>query len=97
MATTVLQVRMDESLKNEAADLFDKMGIDIPTAIRMFLKRSVAEKAIPFEVREPRANYCTNKGIAALRALQMASQQNGTAEMSEEEIEAEISTYRAGK
>ncbi|OWV00270.1 type II toxin-antitoxin system RelB/DinJ family antitoxin, partial [Fibrobacter sp. UWH3] len=53
MATTVLQIRMDEDLKNEAADLFDKMGMDLPTAIRVFLKRAVAEKAIPFEVREP--------------------------------------------
>ena len=97
MATTVLQVRLDEDLKNEAAELFDKMGIDIPTAIRMFLKRSVAEHAIPFELREPRATYCANKGLAALRALQMASQQNGVVGMSEEEIEAEISAYRAGK
>lgn len=53
LATTVLQIRMDEDLKNEAADLFDKMGMDLPTAIRVFLKRAVAEKAIPFEVRDP--------------------------------------------
>lgn len=36
MATTVLQVRMDEALKNEASELFEKLGLDIPTAIRIF-------------------------------------------------------------
>ena len=35
MATTVLQVRMDEDLKNEASELFEKLGLDIPTAIRI--------------------------------------------------------------
>lgn len=45
MATTVLQVRMDEDLRNEASELFEKLGLDIPTAIRIFFKRAVSEKA----------------------------------------------------
>lgn len=57
MATTVLQVRMDENLKNEASDLFEKLGLDIPTAIRIFFKRAVTEKGIPFELREPTVVY----------------------------------------
>ena len=57
MATTVLQVRMDEDLKNEASELFEKLGLDIPTAIRIFFKRAVTEKGIPFEVREPTSVY----------------------------------------
>lgn len=61
MATTVLQVRMDEDLKNEASELFEKLGLDIPTAIRIFFKRAVTEKGIPFEVREPTTVY--NAGV----------------------------------
>ena len=57
MATTVLQIRMDEDLKNEASELFEKLGLDIPTAIRIFFKRAVTEKGIPFELREPTAVY----------------------------------------
>lgn len=34
----LVQIRMDAKLKEEAAEVFDKMGIDIPTAVRMFLK-----------------------------------------------------------
>ncbi|MCR5028318.1 MAG: type II toxin-antitoxin system RelB/DinJ family antitoxin [Fibrobacter sp.] len=76
MATTVLQVRMDEDLKNEASELFEKLGLDIPTAIRIFFKRAVTEKGIPFELREPSATYdagsipsATNRR-AALESLQ---------------------------
>ena len=64
MATTVLQVRMDEDLKNEASELFEKLGLDIPTAIRIFFKRAVTEKGIPFEVREPTAVYNACSGVS---------------------------------
>lgn len=77
MATTVLQVRMDEDLKNEASELFEKLGLDIPTAIRIFFKRAVTEKGIPFEVREPTAVYNASskassieRRVAALENLQ---------------------------
>lgn len=77
MATTVLQVRMDEDLKNEASELFEKLGLDIPTAIRIFFKRAVTEKGIPFEVREPTAVYnagskasSIERRVAALENLQ---------------------------
>ena len=70
MATTVLQVRMDEDLKNEASELFEKLGLDIPTAIRIFFKRAVIEKGIPFELREPTAVY--NAGIDTKKKLAKA-------------------------
>ena len=77
MATTVLQVRMDEDLKNEASELFEKLGLDIPTAIRIFFKRAVTEKGIPFEVREPTTVYnagskasSIERRVAALENLQ---------------------------
>lgn len=78
MATTVLQVRMDEDLKNEASELFEKLGLDIPTAIRIFFKRAVTEKGIPFELREPTAVYNASskassieRRVAALENLQI--------------------------
>lgn len=97
MATTVLQVRIDEKLKDEASEIFENLGMDLPTAIRVFLKRSVAERGIPFEVREPQATYNANRGLSALYAIRDEAQRNGTAGMSEAEIEAEIAAYRAGK
>ena len=90
MATTVLQVRVDEELKNEAAELFENLGIDIPTAIRIFFKRAVAEKGIPFELREPTAVYDANPGWKAFMDLRRQAQRGPAAGMSEAEINAEI-------
>lgn len=36
----VLQIRLEESLKNDVSALFDRLGMDIPTAVRIFFKRA---------------------------------------------------------
>ena len=46
----VLQVRIDDELKNQANEIFNELGIDLSTAVRMFLKRAVAVKGLPFEM-----------------------------------------------
>lgn len=33
---TMIQVRVDSEVKEQAASVFDRIGIDIPTAVRMF-------------------------------------------------------------
>ncbi len=49
--TTAIQVRVDEKLKKEADLIFEDLGLDVPTAIRLFLKKVVASKSIPFELK----------------------------------------------
>lgn len=51
MATSIIQFRVDDELKNEAAAVYEKLGIDLSTAMRMFLKRSVMEKldSVPYD------------------------------------------------
>jgi DNA-damage-inducible protein J len=46
--TSLLQVRIDTELKREAEKLFVEIGLDTPSAVRLFFKQSVARKAIPF-------------------------------------------------
>ncbi len=53
MATSLLQVRVEDSLKDEAAQVFDRLGIDTSTAVRMFLKRAIMENGIPFRMTLP--------------------------------------------
>ena len=38
MATAVLHTRVDTKTKQEAEGLFESLGLDITTAIRLFLK-----------------------------------------------------------
>jgi DNA-damage-inducible protein J len=48
--TSLLQVRIDAELKRDAEKLFEEIGLDTPSAVRLFLKQSVARKAIPFSL-----------------------------------------------
>lgn len=47
-ASTSLQVRLDPNLRNEAQAIFDSLGIDISSAVRMFLRQVVVERGMPF-------------------------------------------------
>ena len=51
MANNLLQLRIDEKLKQEATEIYSQLGLDLPTAIRIFLTRSVQMKGIPFSFR----------------------------------------------
>lgn len=48
-----VQVRVDAKLKRDATDVLDEIGMDMPNAIRMFLKRIVIEKGLPFDAKLP--------------------------------------------
>lgn len=61
-ADTVVRARIDRATKQEATELFQKMGITVSDAIRMMLVQAVAEKALPFDVKVPNAET-----VAALR------------------------------
>ena len=44
----LVQVRIDRSLKDEVSKLFESLGFDISTAVRMFFQRCRAQRGIPF-------------------------------------------------
>ncbi len=97
MGTSLLQVRLETSLKEEASALFENLGIDISTAVRMFLKRSVMENGIPFRMTLPKQACSSSRGLRAMQELNDEAKKNGTSEMTLEEINAEIAAYRQEK
>ena len=50
MTTSSLQVRIDSHLRKEAEILFSNAGLDMSSAIRLFLRQSVIRRRLPFEV-----------------------------------------------
>lgn len=48
--TTNIQIRIDTKLKKDSEKLLDKLGLDFPTAFRMFLKKMNMVQGIPFSV-----------------------------------------------
>lgn len=51
MATTLLQVRIDADIKKQADALFNELGLDTSTAIRVFIKQALNKRAIPFSIQ----------------------------------------------
>jgi DNA-damage-inducible protein J len=96
MANALVQVRVDENLKQEAGKLFEQLGIDIPTAFRIFLKKSVQEGGLPFDmkVNEP---YRASAGWQAVLEAGKQAAENGISQMTMEEINAEIALARQEK
>lgn len=52
MATTNLNIRIDEDLKRNAEILFSDLGLNMSSAITIFLKSAVDYRGIPFEIRK---------------------------------------------
>lgn len=49
--SSLIQVRVDDALKQSAESLFNDLGMDTPTAVRMFLKQAVMRRGLPFSVK----------------------------------------------
>lgn len=51
MAKVSTNISIDADVKKQAQELFAALGIDLSTAINIYLKRAILEQGIPFEVR----------------------------------------------
>lgn len=91
---TMLQIRIDEDLKNQATAVYESLGIDLSTAVRMFLKKSVAVNGVPFELRNEQKKAEIR---AAIKEMNDISKANGNSEMSLEEINEIITETRKAK
>ena len=49
LSSSLIQIRVDDQLKKEVTDIYEQLGLDLPTAIRMFLKKSIVAKGLPFD------------------------------------------------
>ena len=87
----VLQVRLDEDLKNKATAVYNELGIDLSTAVRMFLKRSILDGGIPFSTRIDESTLDT---ILAIESMRSTSEKNGNSSMTLDEINEEIKKTR---
>lgn len=64
MATTNINVRVDNDLKAQAESLFSDLGLNMSTAIIMFLKSAVSHDGLPFEVKRAVPNAETRAALA---------------------------------
>lgn len=94
MAEQVLiQFRADKALKQEVTEIYERLGMDLPTAFRMFMARSKMVKGLPFEARLPEQTITRAEAKNAFYELR--KQAADVPEMSLDEINAEILAVRA--
>ena len=51
MATTNLNIRTDKAIKDQAEKIFNELGLNMTTAVNMFLRTAIREHGIPFELK----------------------------------------------
>ena len=93
----IVQFRVDDELKNQATDVYERLGLDLSTAIRIFLKRSIAVNGIPFPMAFSKEEYRALDGLQAMREAQEQAEKNGLSDMSLDEINEEIKLARQAR
>lgn len=79
--TSKINVRIDPRTKAQAEKLFSDMGLDISTAVNIFIRQSINCGGIPFEVRSKMPNKETIEAMKeAEEILQEKSGRFKTAE-----------------
>lgn len=69
MAT--ITIRVDDKTKQQAEELFNNLGLNLTSAINMFIRKAIAEQGIPFEVRKT-VNYNSETIKAMLESERLA-------------------------
>ena len=94
MSTSLIQIRVEDNLKMKAAQIYSDLGLDLSTAVRLFLKRTVMENGIPFNMKLPRQEYVATEGLKVLSEINTAAEKAGVSDMSLDDINAEIALAR---
>jgi len=70
MATTPIQIRIDSEVKMQANALFADLGLDMSSAVNMFLHQCVLRGGLPFSVEVPQFS---RKTLAAMEEAKSIS------------------------
>lgn len=65
---TNLNIKIDRDLKTEADRLFNEMGMNLTTAVNVFIRQAVLQRAIPFRIYRDTPDAGTTTSIEQRRA-----------------------------
>ena len=69
MAKVSTNISIDPKLKEKSISLFSEFGLDLSTAISLFLQQCVREKRIPFEIRLEVPNEITKEALSEFEEM----------------------------
>ncbi len=88
---TLIRFSVDKNLRREVAGIYKSLGLDLHTALRMFLVQSKIERGLPFSVKLPEPS----RAEAWEAFMELRRQAADVPEMSLEEINKEIAEARS--
>ena len=91
--TALVQIKVDTDTKTDVTNIYESLGLDLPTAVRIFFKKSIAVGGLPFELR----NDARSERWNIYKEARNSIKKNNIPEMSLDEINAEINAARAGR
>lgn len=92
MSSSLVQFRTDDIEKAKAIIICKKLGLDLPSYLRMCISRLNQENGVPFSMNIN--DIPANNGLAAMQAASAIAKENGIDNMTLDEINAEISEAR---
>ena len=81
--TAPTQIRIDSEIKKKANELFSSIGLDMSTAVNLFLYQCVLRGGLPFKVEQPRYNDETIDAMAEAMRISRGPNAKGYASMDE--------------
>ena len=69
MSTTNLNIRTDKDVKEKAEKIFNELGLNMTSAVNIFLRTAVRERGIPFELKLDVPNETTIAAIEEGREM----------------------------
>ena len=98
MMDGTVQLQLDGNLAKRAAEIYSRLGLDLQSAVHLFLNRSVQARGIPFSMRLPDDSHDKSAAaIAAMKNMSRMAEEAGIADMTLDEINAEIDAVRLGQ
>ena len=76
-ATTPTQIRIDKNVKEQATALFANLGLDMSSAVNMFLRQCILRGGLPFAVEMPQYNQETLNAMTEARKISKDSSVSG--------------------
>ena len=88
MANSLVQFRTDDTSKIKASVICERLGIDLPTYMRMCISRLIQENGIPFSMKLETGSE--SRALKAMKTASRIAEENGVSDMTMDYINAEI-------
>lgn len=76
MPTVSMNIRMDSAVKKQAQELFSALGMDMTTAVNIFLRQAIQRQGLPFDVALSRPNDETLEALAEVEEMKKHPEQH---------------------